>query len=74
METNMIYKQLSFSRGLFSASTVVYYLRVTGEVEGRKIEKSFAVPENVYNSYAVGDWFDSQNLIPSAEPSVEPVN
>lgn len=67
-------KKLSISRGLFSASTVIYYIRVTGEVEDRKIEKSFAVPENVYNSYTVGDWFDSQNLITSAEPSVEAVN
>lgn len=67
-------KKLSLSGGLFSASTTIYYIRVTGEVEDRKIEKSFAVSENVYNSYSVGDWFDSQNLITSAEPSVEPVN
>ncbi|MCM1059788.1 MAG: hypothetical protein NC452_05795 [Eubacterium sp.] len=50
----------------FRESSIRFLIIVSGEVEYddelHTAEKTFAVTEDIYNRYSVGDWFDSKNL------------
>lgn len=58
-------KRTTVSGGLFTSSSVLYWIEVSAEIEYNDEllteTKSFAVNEDVYNQYFVGDWFDIQS-------------
>lgn len=75
----IIDKQITTTEGLFRPTTIIYCITVSAEVEYKGepyvAEKDFTVPEEIYNQYSVGDWFDCQNLnVTGKEEETETAN
>ena len=62
-------KIVTHSATIFRGSVTEYQLYITGEYTKSitdvtaEYEKNFTVSEEIYNSYNIGDYFNSQNII-----------
>lgn len=64
---------VTHSATIFRGAVIEYKLYITGEYTKSitdvtaEYEKKFNVSEEIYNSYNIGDYFDSKNLIEAEE-------